>query len=462
MVSPAMDGKDSRVVAFWRNYLNHLEKHRVPRKHWPWYRKHVEHFISSHPDVRLREVDAALVEKYLCDIGSKTQRAEYQVRQVVHALRILFLRQVCVDWAAGFDWEYWREGGRSLERSHPTVARDYEESPRVEARSGSRRSLQKDHPALYQDIVSAIRVRGMSIRTEQTYLDWIGRFVGFHSPDSIEKLDTNTVPAFLEHLAVHRKVSSSTQSIALNALVFLFRNVLGVDTEDMAGFTRAKPSRRLPTVLSRQEVRSVLGQLDGVHGLLASLMYGTGLRVIEAVRLRVLDVNFAYRQLTVRNGKGGKDRVVPLPERQREQLAAHLELIRQRHHQDIAAGFGAVYLPESIERKFKGAAREWRWQYVFPATRLSVDPRSGITRRHHLHQTAIQRAVRKAAKEANIDKRVSCHTFRHSFATHLLENGQDIRTVQELLGHSDVRTTTIYTHVIQKGGLGVTSPLDTL
>jgi integron integrase len=270
------------------------------------------------------------------------------------------------------------------------------------------------------------------------------------------------VTAFLEDLAVRGNVAASTQNQALNALVFLYQQVLGRAPEQYGQFTRAKRPKRLQVVLDRGEVRRLLEGLDGTQHLMAALLYGTGMRLMECVRLRVQDVDFEYHQLAVRDGKGQKDRVVPLPQRLEAPLRAHLDRVRELHRSDLANGFGEVFLPGALARKSPKAPREWVWQYVFPSSRLSVDPRSGKTRRHHVHENGLQKAVKAAAQRAGIHKRVNCHCLRHSFATHLLESGYDIRTVQELLGHADVSTTMIYTHVLNRGGQGVLSPLDGL
>jgi integron integrase len=270
------------------------------------------------------------------------------------------------------------------------------------------------------------------------------------------------VLVFLEYLALRRKVAASTQNLALNALVFLFNQVLKKPLGDMGEFARAKRPRRLPVVLTRQEVESVLNCLNGIYQLMAGLLYGSGLRLMECLRLRVQDVDFGYRQIVVRNAKGGKDRIVPLPQRFSDPLKAHLEQRKTLHQDDLAKGFGEVYLPDALSRKYPNAIREWGWQYVFPSAKLSVDPRSGQTRRHHAHESGLQKAIKKAARQADISKRVSCHCLRHSFATHLLEAGYDIRTVQELLGHADVATTMIYTHVLNTPGVSVRSPADLL
>jgi len=305
-----------------------------------------------------------------------------------------------------------------------------------------------------------IRLRHYSLRTEQSYCDWARRFAAFHFPRHPETLSSPEITAFLTHLALVEQVSAATQNQALNALVFLCRDVLHHNLEGEIAPVRAKRSERLPVVLTKREARAVLEQLEGEQRLMAQLLYGSGLRLMECLRLRVKDLDFAQRQLVVRAGEGMKDRVTMLPDALTPVLHAHLARVRQRHVQDLAQGFGAVYLPFALERKYPHAPYEWGWQFVFPAEKLSRDPRSGAIRRHHAHESGLQRAVRAAAQQAGLTKPVGCHTFRHSFATHLLEAGQDIRTVQELLGHKDVKTTMIYTHVLNRGGLAVRSPLD--
>jgi integron integrase len=308
----------------------------------------------------------------------------------------------------------------------------------------------------------AARRRHLSYRTEQSYVAWVRRFVLFHGKRHPSDMGEPEVVAFLSHLAVERDVAPPTQNQALAALVFLYRHVFDRELEGLDAASRARRVRPLPVVLSRAEVRSVLAQLQGTQRLQATLLYGGGLRLLECLRLRVKDVDADRGQLAVRQGKGRRDRAAPLPRRVREPLARHLQTVRDLHRRDLEAGYAGVRLPDALERKYPSARREWAWQWLFPASRLARDPRSGDLLRHHRHPTALQRAVKKAARRAGIAKRVTCHTFRHSFATHLLEDGADIRTVQELLGHRDVRTTMIYTHVLQRGPLGVASPADRL
>jgi integron integrase len=316
-------------------------------------------------------------------------------------------------------------------------------------------------PRLLDHLREALRARHYSLRTEEAYAGWVRRFVLFHGKRHPREMGEREINAFLTDLAIEKKVSASTQTQALSALLFLYREVLELPFPELDRLIRAKRPRRLPTVLTKQEVTQLLSQLDGDARLVALLLYGSGLRLLEALRLRVKDVDFGTNQILVRDGKGQKDRVTMLPASLREPLAAHLERVRRMHGEDLAAGFGAVYLPDALARKFPWAAKEWGWRWVFPAASLSFDPLSGVKRRHHLHETIVQRAVRQAVRDAKIPKPASCHTLRHSFATHLLESGYDIRTIQELLGHRDVTTTMIYTHVLNRpGSLGVRSPLD--
>jgi integron integrase len=319
-------------------------------------------------------------------------------------------------------------------------------------------SLPRRSPFLEQ-VRGAIRVRHYSIRTEQSYIAWIVRFIRFHGRRHPSEMGEIEVAAFLNHLAVARDVAASTQNQALNALNFLYRWVLNRPLGPLGGVVRAKRPERLPTVLTTDEVAAVLRAVSNDYWLVACLMYGSGLRLMEAVRLRVKDLDFEHRALVVRGGKGGKDRVVTLPDELAIPLKRQLQRVRQYHERDLAAGHGEVYLPHALARKYPNAGRQWAWQYVFPSRQRSVDPRDGLERRHHVDEGAVQKAVKQAIRKAGIEKPASCHTLRHSFATHLLERGMDIRTVQEQLGHSDIRTTQIYTHVLKRGGAAVLSPL---
>ena len=317
-------------------------------------------------------------------------------------------------------------------------------------------------PRLLEQVRGRIRFKHYSIRTEQSYLDWIRRFIRHFDKRHPKDMGAEEVQAFLTHLAVAGRVAASTQNQAKSALLFLYKEVLEVELPWLDKVEAAKTPKRLPVVLTREEVMAVLSRLEGSHGLIVRLLYGTGLRIMECLRLRAKDVIFERNEILVRDGKGAKDRVTMLPASLVPALREHIERIRELHRQDLAAGHGEVYLPFALDRKYPTAGREWMWQYIFPSAKLSVDPRSGVVRRHHVQDQCVQRAVRQAVRDAGIDKPATPHTLRHSFATHLLEAGYDIRTVQELLGHSDVSTTMIYTHVLNRGGRGVSSPLDRL
>ncbi|MCW8933810.1 MAG: integron integrase [Gammaproteobacteria bacterium] len=312
-------------------------------------------------------------------------------------------------------------------------------------------------------MVCEIRIRNYSIRTEQSYLGWIVRFILFHNRQHPKDLGKSEIAAYLTHLAVNRLVSASTQRQALNALMFLYKKVYKQEMDDIGSFSIAKNPVRLPVVLSRKEVEDLInGFDDSVYKLMVSLLYGCGMRLMECIRLRVFDIDFDYNQIMIRNAKGGKDRVSPLPVKLTDKIKTQLEYVRATHALDLEDGFGEVYMPHALGRKYPNAAKEIGWQYVFPASKVSVDPRSNKVRRHHIHENSLQKKVKSSAVSAGISKKVNCHSLRHSFATHLLESGSDIRTVQELLGHADVSTTMIYTHVLNKPGLLVNSPFDTL
>ena len=315
-------------------------------------------------------------------------------------------------------------------------------------------------PKLLDQVRDAMRLKHYSLRTEETYIQWIRKFILFHGKKHPRDMAEPEITAFLTHLAVQGKVSASTQNQALSALLFLYRVVLNQELEFLDGVVRAKKPMRLPVVFHREEVERILAQLQGYKWLMASLLYGSGLRLMECLRLRVKDVDFKYRQITIRDGKGEKDRITMLPGALKEPLKLHLNKVKALHEKDLQDGYGEVYLPYALERKYPNANRDWGWQYVFPSAKRSIDPLSGKIRRHHIDESILQKAVKQAIKSGGISKVGSCHTLRHSFATHLLESGYDIRTIQELLGHKDLSTTMIYTHVLQQGGRGVVSPLD--
>jgi len=317
-------------------------------------------------------------------------------------------------------------------------------------------------PRLYDRVVEVLRARHYSSRTEGAYPHWIRRFLLFDNRTHPRGLVEGDVNRFLTHLAVKANVAASTRNQALAAVLFLYERVLEQPLDRLDGVVRARKPKRLPTVLTPEEVESVLDQLDGVPRLVATLLYGSGLRVLEALQLRVKDLDFGRGEITVRDGKGQKDRVTMAPDVPHQPLQDHLRAVREQHEADLAPGLGRAPLPDALVRKYPNADQEWVWQWVFPASSHYLDRRTGVEHRHHLHESVVQKAIREAALRAHLSKRVTSHTFRHSFATHLLEAGYDIRTVQELLGHSDVRTTMIYTHVLNRGGHAVHSPLDRL
>lgn len=316
---------------------------------------------------------------------------------------------------------------------------------------------------LMDQIRQVLRYHHYAYRTEQTYCDWIARFIRFFEAKQHPKdMGKREIEAFLSHLATERKVSAATQKLALNAIMFLYKNVLDQPVDGLIEPIKAKRHRQIPVVLSQAEVKTVLAQMSGIHQLMAKLLYGGGLRLMECIRFRIQDLDFERNLIYLRAAKGGKDRTTIFPTSIKDALENHVLRVKQLHEQDLANGYGQVYLPGALEKKYPNAAKEFGWQYVFPSKNLSTDPRSEVVRRHHVQESGLQKAVKVAVTRAGIYKKVACHTFRHSFATHLLENGVNIRVVQELMGHSDVKTTEIYTHVMAKDINSVASPLDAL
>jgi integron integrase len=313
---------------------------------------------------------------------------------------------------------------------------------------------------LLDQVRSVLRVKHYSYRTERSYISWIKRYINFNNKTHPKDLDGKDISKFISHLALKEKVSSNTQNQALCALVFLYKQVFGLDMGEFPEIQWAKKPKKIPVVFSKSEVQTVLKNLNGIHWLMAMLLYGSGLRLNECLQLRVKDIDFEYKQLTVRDGKGDKDRVTILPNKLINPLKDQIEYVKGLFEKDIEKGYDSVYLPFALERKYPNASKELGWRFVFPSDNISRDPRSGKRRRHHLNESVLPKAVRRAIKKSGITKQASSHTFRHSFATHLLEEGYDIRTVQELLGHSNVNTTMIYTHVMNKGVMGVKSPAD--
>ncbi len=444
----------------WQRYFDALLDRNVPEGARPWLVRHAQGFISTLQDSGrgLKAAEPADVSAFFSEASRSGALRDWQFRQCVQAIEVLLVDVGALPWASDFDWAYWRNAAKALPSDHPTIARQPQGLP-VGHPEGAASPPELFAPLLDR-LVEAIRVRQYSIRTERTYRHWVERLLRRFPDADPQTLGIQEVEAFLSDLAVRRNVSPSTQNLALTSLVFFFREVLGRPLPNM-DFARAKRAKRLPVVMSRAEVARLLDAMDGVYALMAGLMYGTGMRLMECVRLRVKDLDFSYGTIVVRDGKGNKDRVVPLPRRYAGALKIHLGQVHALHQDDLNAGFGQVHLPHALAVKYPNAAAEWGWQYVFPSARLSTDPREAITRRHHLHENSLQRAIKKAANETGIPKQVNSHALRHSFATHLLEAGYDIRTVQELLGHADVSTTMVYTHVLNRPGLPpVVSPAD--
>jgi len=452
--------KQERERAFWSRYAEVLHQRNIGGKNAEWHVRRAREFVQGLDGIRLREVDAAYVEKWIEELGRKPGMAEWQMRQAISALEILFLDLLEAGWAVSFDWVSAREACRELEPEHPTIGRRSLPVRGCVPPRPSPDGLEDSAEKVLERLRSVARMQGLAYRTEQTYAGWVKRFAAYCGGTIPEA--PARVRDFLEYLALGQGVSPSTQSQALNALVFLFGRVLERELGDLGSYRRPKRKRREPTVLSTGEVRALLNAMEGRNRLMASLLYGAGLRLMECVRLRVQDVDFGNGWIVVRRGKGGKDRRVPLPRRAVPELEAHLEEVRLQYERDMEAGTGGVSLPEGVGKKYPNAAKEWGWWYVFPAARLAVDPRTGARLRHHVHETLLQKAVKTAVQRAGIAKQAGCHALRHSFATHMLADGADIRTVQELLGHADVSTTMIYLHVLQKLGEGGSSPLDRL
>ena len=442
----------AREEAFWQRYEGLVRGSGVRPGLEVWYRRHCEAFIRSIRPQRLGEAGAGEVTRFLHRLWQGGRHEGWQVRQAEAALRLLYQGLVHASWAA--DWPV-------LAPELPTesdAGLDYRK-PRHRSRAGAQR-VRQEFAGPLDRMIRTLRYRHYAYRTEETYRDWAERYLDVCLRSGLAVPAAASVKKFLEDLAVVGRVSASTQNQALNALVFFFREGLGQELGDLGTFEYARRPRRLPVVLSRDQVARVLGAMRDPHRLMAELLYGSGLRLMECVRLRVKDVELEQGQILVRDGKGARDRVTTLPKSVAGRLQEHLAGVKRRHEVDLAQGHGSVYLPNALERKYPNANREWAWQYVFPADRLSVDPRSGVVRRQHAEERGLQVAVRRALAAGGIARGASCHSLRHSFATQLLENGYDIRTVQELLGHKDVSTTQIYTHVLNRPGLAVRSPLD--
>ena len=442
----------NNVKEFWDSYRQAAVVSGVPAKNADWFVKWAESFATATKGKELRERSAADIRTFLLELSIQPGIQPWQVHQAEEAL--VFLYEGFLKLKLGLN------SLRPLVPAQGLPAPNSKPRQHFRDQTPSKTEEHARYNKLFSSLRSAIRVRHYSIRTERAYVQWVARFLSFYKDKSPEYISAGDIQSYLSYLAEERKVAASTQNQALNAIVFFFKEVLKRDPGDFSDFVRAKRPTRIPEVLTRSEVERLLEAMSGVNQLMAGLLYGAGLRLMECIRLRVKDVDFESRRLIIRDGKGRKDRVTMLPERFLHLLKQQLELAKVLYKSDLEKGVAGVYIWPGLDRKYPNAAREWIWQYVFPSNRLSVDPRSHTTRRHHVHASSLQKAVKNTAAKAGLSKRVTCHTLRHSFATHLLENGCDIRTVQELMGHSNVSTTMIYTHVLNRPGLSVTSPAD--
>jgi len=453
------------VETFWHEYEEALAASGMNKDGVKWAHKRAKYFIESTKRVRLADKTSEDIKGYLCKQVSSGKLDDWQYVQLVDALHVLFVKLVKSTWSESFPWEKWK-----LPHLNFASDIDYYSNGSVAIHSAevgekfrdtldglkARELFAKELTLLREEI----RRRSYSIRTEHSYESWVMRFLTFNEYRNPAELGEVEIKSFLSYLANKRNVAASTQNQALCAIVFFYAEVVKKPLKDFSDFKRAKRPKRMPVVLTYDEIGRLFSNLSGLHYVMAGLLYGSGLRLMECIRLRVQDVDFDGGQIMVREGKGKKDRITILPKKYAGILKEHLVSVRALHDADRKAGVGPVYLPTAIARKYRNAGIEWRWQYVFPSMKLSTDPRSGFIRRHHIHESVLQRSIKTATNNADITKKVNCHTLRHSFATHLLMANYDIRTVQELLGHADVSTTMIYTHVLNKPGLSVRSPAD--
>ena len=423
--------KDQSVSRFWDNYIAKTKSYKIKSSSARWYVRHAEDYIKANASSRLSQHSTDQIEKYLREKGRSLRLLDWQYKQLVIALKILFVEMVQTSWAVDFAWDDWVVAASALPDNHATVARDYQ-SIEIANNTPLDFGAEDKDAALYKRIfklfpehirafISQIWVRHYSIRTEQAYLGWISRYISFHSMQDPAELDESNISQFLEHLVIRRKVAASTQNQALSALIFFYRQVLKHELSERIEFVRSKKQRRLPVVLTAAEIKQLFDCLvNPTQRLMANLLYGCGMRLMECVRLRILDVDFGYQQILVRNTKGKKDRVTPIPKRLMVVLSEQIDRVKTLHAEDIEQGFGKVYIPEALSRKYPNAETEFRWQYVFPSSKISTDPRSGISRRHHVHENGLQKHIKKAGEMAGINKKLNCHALRHSFA-HLLQ-----------------------------------------
>jgi len=445
-------------------YLHCLGNENIPLKNRTFYVTRLNQFLHASSCQNAAQWDEHEIGRILTLFGRRDDLLDWQFAQLVDAVRIYYACLLKSPAAQRMDWMYWSSSARTIKNDHASTGRESrpEELVRqkIQSGKGALSKIRQKHEELIVRFVTEIRARGYAYKTEQVYEQWVCRYIAFCDGVPPEQAGADAVAGFLNELVVSDNVSASTQNQALNALVFLYKHVVVMPLGQLENLARSKRKKIVPVVLTRPEVRRLLAELDGWQLQVVSLLYGTGMRLMEGLTLRVKDVDFEYARIHVCQAKGKKDRFVPLPHQSIAGLQAQIQIVSVLHEQDIESGHGEVLMPDALAKKYPHAARELRWQFLYPSGRLSVDPRSGRVRRHHLHESGLQRAVKQAAQRSGITKRVGCHTLRHCFATHLLEAGHDIRTVQELLGHSDVATTMIYTHVLNRPGVSVSSPLD--
>lgn len=432
-------GETTLNSQFWQSYENCLIKNRVNQQYIHWYIVWCRQFVKFIGKLSLAECQPEHVSAFLQNLRERNLFKDWQLRQARTALWFLFRDQLKISWATG---------KAAAKKSSPVKSLTRPEE------------LSKNRQATLQKMRSTLAGRQYAKRTINAYLDWATRFLDHYPHRKISDLDASSIKAYLTYLAETKNVAVNTQKQALNALLFLFQESEGRALGDFSDFARAKKPIKVPVVLTRDETTALLAELTPPFSLICNLLYGAGMRLMEVIRLRIKDVDFAQGQILIRDGKGRKDRITILPDVCCQPLKVQIAEARQLHAADLERNYGEVWLPAALSKKYPGAGRDWRWQYVFPATRVSIDPESGKIRRHHFDESTVQRAVRTAAKQIDLSKTVTPHTLRHSFATHLLASGYDIRTVQELLGHADVSTTMIYTHVLNKPGVAVRSPID--
>lgn len=452
------NSESSRSASGWHRYKLALCRANVPEKYHQWYVKHVKTFLGRHQGVRLTNLTSESVKLHLSQLSNLHFQHSWQQSQYIDAIEILLTSAADLPWASDVPWRELKSTLYTIDVQHATLAKEIVNGVAIEIPCPA--DLPSSHRESLGQLSLKLRAQHYAYKTEQTYCHWVSRFLMEYRESHLPELSEEAVETFLTNLTLRRNVSKRTQGVALCAVCFYFKEVLVRPLENLTHVRSQKPGK-LPVVLTRDEINALFDGMTGVHCTMASLMYGTGLRIIECLRLRIKDIDFNYRIVSVYDGKGGKHRRVPLPAKCADELKLIVSQTSTLHDADLEIGHGSVFLPNALERKYPNAATEKAWQYLFPSSRLSVDPRSGITRRHHQHESSLQRAIKRAANRSNINKQVSSHCLRHSFATHLLVAGYDIRTVQELLGHADVSTTMIYTHVMNRPGvLPVKSPLD--